>query len=106
MLNAYAGIGVFGMTLFRFLFGVDLAAAAVALYFFLAGLADGSVSSFNMGIWLALLGGIAAVIAGGYALNRAGYSLLTNLVLAVLAAPACLYAAFVLMIVIAQPRWN
>ncbi len=30
----------------------------------------------------------------------------TALLLAVLAVPACLYGAFILMIVIAQPRWN
>lgn len=94
------------MSFFRFLFGVDLVAAAVAFYFFFIGLADGSVSSFNMGIWLALIGGIAAILLGGYALKQSGHPRMANLLLAVLAVPTCLYGAFILMIVIAQPRWN
>ena len=57
------------MWLFWVLLGIDGAAALVALYFFFVGLADGSVSSFNAGIWLLLLGGIGAVIGGGLALN-------------------------------------
>ena len=60
------------MALYWILLAVDGAAALVALYFFFIGLADGSVSSFNAGIWLALLGGLGAVIGGGLAFNAAG----------------------------------
>jgi hypothetical protein len=60
------------MALYWILLAIDGAAALVALYFFFIGLADGSVSSFNAGIWLALLGGLGAVIGGGMALNASG----------------------------------
>ena len=40
------------MTVFRILFGIDTLVAVVALWFFVIGLGDGSVSSFNMLLWL------------------------------------------------------
>lgn len=94
------------MSLFRFLLLVDIAAATVTVYFFFVGLADGSVSSFNMTLWLSTLGALAAILFGGPALKRSNHPRAANLLLALLAIPACLYGAFILMIVIAQPRWN
>jgi hypothetical protein len=41
------------MTFGRILIAVDVLIAAVILYFFPAGLADGSVSSWNADIWTA-----------------------------------------------------
>jgi hypothetical protein len=49
---------------FWILWGWDALIAAVFVYFFLAGLADGSVSSFNMGLWLVTLGVLAVVMLG------------------------------------------
>ncbi len=94
------------MWLFRFLFAVDVLAALIVVYFFFVGLADGSVSSFNMGLWLAILAIVAAVLGAGWALNGQGHRAAANAVLAVLAAPALLYGAFVLLLVITQPNWN
>ena len=94
------------MWLFWALLGIDGAAALIALYFFFVGLADGSVSSFNIGIWLLLLGGIGAVIGGGLALNassrrRAAYALLS-----VLAIPAFLSGLLILALIVLQPNWR
>lgn len=94
------------MFIFRFLFGIDLAAAAVIVYFFFIGLADGSVSSFNMGLWLAILAGVAAILGGGWQLNKIGRRGAAIAVLSILAVPALLFGLFMLMIVITQPRWN
>jgi MFS family permease len=92
------------------LFGLFLAAAiatlAVVLYFFVIGLADGSVSSFNIVLWLALVGIAVAVPLGGWRLDIAGRRKTATALLAVVAAPAIAYALFVLLIVITQPRWN
>lgn len=98
--------GPAGQMLFKTLFGIDALTAAVVLYFFFIGLADGSVSSFNMGLWTAILAGLAAVLGGGYALRAAGWTRLANLVLLVLAVPALLYALFILLVVTTNPRWN
>ena len=46
------------MVTFRILFGIDALAAAVVLFFFIWGLSDGTVSDFNILLWLALLGGV------------------------------------------------
>ena len=94
------------MGLYRFLLVVDALAAGVVGYFFLVGLADGSVSSFNIGMWLALVAGVAAILGGGWYLNANGRRGLAIALLAVLAAPALLYALFVLSLIVLQPRWN
>jgi hypothetical protein len=92
--------------LFRILFGIDALAAAVVVGFFFIGLADGSVSSFNMGLWVAILAGVAAILGGGYALHATGRTRLANLLLLVLAIPAVLYGLFILLVVVTNPRWN
>jgi hypothetical protein len=94
------------MWTYRFFLAVDAVALAVALYFFGIGLADGSVSSFNIVLWLALLGGIAAIVGGGMTLNAKGNRRAATLLLAVLAVPGVLAALFLLSILIMQPRWN
>lgn len=94
------------MLMFRFFLAVDAVAAAVILYFFVIGLADGSVSSFNAGLWAAILAGVAAVLMGGLVLNRKGNRSAAVAVLAILAVPALLFGLFVLVLVVTQPRWN
>ena len=94
------------MFFFRFLFGVDVAAAAVIVYFFFVGLADGSVSSFNAGLWMAILAGTAAVLGGGWALNAKGQRGAAIGMLSILAVPAVLFGLFLLLIVITQPNWH
>ena len=84
----------------------DAIAALVILYFFLIGLADGSVSSFNMELWLGILAAVAAILGGGLLLKAKGQRIAANLVLLILATPAALYGLFVLSVIIFQPRWN
>ena len=84
--------------LVRTLLGIDMLVALVVIYFFVIGLADGSVSSFNMNLWLGFLALVAAVANG-----RRGAAIAVLLILAV---PGGLYALFIQLIVIAQPRWN
>lgn len=43
----------------------SLATAATALAFFVIGIGDGSVSSFNMGLWLLLLSVLGCVLWAG-----------------------------------------
>ena len=60
------------MLLFRIMLAIASAVALLVLYFFAWGLSDGTVSSRNILMWLALLGGVAAVLVGGWTLNAAG----------------------------------
>lgn len=92
--------------IFLILFGIDVLAALAVIYFFVVGLADGSVSSFNITLWFAILASTAAILGGGWMLNAKGHRKLAYTVLSILAVPTALYAAFILLIVIAQPRWN
>ena len=91
---------------YRILLGINVVAALVLVYFFLAGLADGSVSSFNMGLWLGLLGATASVLAGGYALHKAGHRRIAGLVLAAPAVPVVGYVVFLLVVIVSGERWN
>jgi hypothetical protein len=94
------------MLLFRVFLAVDAAVAAVVLYFFVIGIADGSVSSFNAGLWAAILAGVAAVLMGGWRLNASGKRGAAVAVLAILAVPGLLFGLFVLSLIVLQPRWN
>lgn len=92
--------------LFRTLLTASLLATATALYFFVWGLLDGSVSSFNMALWIGLLAVVMAIPAGGYGLRAAGYPRIAIGVLLITALPALAYLLFILAMLIFQPRWN
>jgi len=74
----------------------------VFVVFVFWGLADGSVSAFNILLWLAILGGLG----GSSWLRSAGHQRIAKGVLLSLAIPGFLVALFFLVILIAQPRWN
>jgi len=90
----------------RAIFVFDALVALVVLYFFVIGLADGSVSSFNMGLWLGILALVAAVLGGGWMLAAAGRPAFAASVLMVLFIPGLLYALFLLLVVLTQPNWH
>jgi hypothetical protein len=83
---------------FWILWGFDALIALVFLYFFFVGIGDGSVSSFNMGMWLLILSGLAAVLVSGFLLNRYQHQTAAKLVLSLVAFPGLMYGLFVLML--------
>ena len=85
---------------------IDAVIASIAVYFFFIGLADGSVSSFNMGLWLCLLLGLGGLLAGSFWLKGRGRTGAATALLWVLAAPGVLAGCFVLIVLISNPRWN
>lgn len=91
---------------YRVFLAIDALALLVALAFFVIGLGDGSVSSFNIALWLMLLGGMGAIVIGGAVLNTNGHRGAALGVLAILAAPALLGGLLVLAAIVLQPRWN
>ena len=94
------------MWIYRLFLVVAVAALGVALYFFGAGLADGSVSSFNMVMWLALLAALGGIVFSGIAINRSGQRAAAIAVLAIVAVPAILAMLFFVVLILTQPRWN
>jgi hypothetical protein len=85
---------------------INAVVAIVVLYFFLVGLADGSVSSFNIGLWFLILLGLAGVLGGGLWLKSAGHGGLAAGLLLILATPGILYGLFLVVLLISAPRWN
>ncbi|HOW55222.1 MAG TPA: hypothetical protein PLR60_11285 [Syntrophorhabdaceae bacterium] len=84
----------------------DAVLAAIPVYFFLAGLEDGSVSSFNITLWLALLLIIAGVLVGSALCRSHGNAVAAWLILAVLAVPGALGTLYFLGLIVLNPRWN
>jgi hypothetical protein len=86
--------------------GIAAVVTGVAVFFFLVGLGDGTVSSFNAGIWALLLLGTVGVTAGSLILKSYGRPGLGALLSLVLAVPGALAVLFMLLILITHPRWN
>jgi hypothetical protein len=92
--------------LFWLLWTVDAVVAAVFVYFFFAGLADGSVSSFNIVLWSLILLGLAGILGGGPLLRAKVHPLAGLALVALLAVPGLLAALLLLVLLVAQRRWN
>jgi len=88
------------------LWGVDVVAALVALAFFVIGIDDGTVSSFNMMLWIALLAGLAVIVFGSNALQARGQRGLAFILAAVLAVPVLLACLFFALLLVSGVRWN
>ena len=91
---------------YKLVFGFDVLVALVFVYFFVIGVGDGSVSSFNIVLGLGLLATLAAVRIGGNRLNAAGKPKLALALLAIVTVPGLLYVLFFGAILVLQPRWN
>jgi len=76
--------------------GVDVVVALVFVYFFFVGLGDGSVSSFNIVLWLLILCVSAAVVGGSLALRASGRTVLAIALVTIVAVPSVLIGLFFL----------
>jgi hypothetical protein len=86
--------------------GIAAIVTSVTLWFFLAGLADGSVSWFNAGLGTLVLLGTVGITVGSMILKKSGRAGAGALVALVLALPGVLAGLVMLLILIMQPRWN
>lgn len=94
------------MKSFWLLWGFDVLIALVVLYFFVIGLADGSISAFNIGLWLLILLAVGSVVLGSLWLHSAGHSGVAKGVMLILAVPGLLFLLFFLSVLLLNPRWN
>ena len=85
---------------------INAMVASVLVFFFLWGLADDSVSSFNIGLWLLMLGAAAVVLGGSLALKAADRVKLAKALVMVFAIPGVLLGLFFAVIVLVPGRWN
>lgn len=93
-------------TLFWICWTLVLGATLIAFYFFFIGLADGSVSQFNMGIWMVLVLGLPALLWFTYWLKSHDK---VRTALALLSIPSLLVAAYLIFlaaVLSGNNRWN
>jgi hypothetical protein len=94
------------MVLFKILWCIDALTSIVVLYYFFVGLADGTVSSFNMGLWFLILAALAVSMLGSIWLRSHQHPALAIALLCLLAIPAFLYGLFILLLIFGNTRWN
>lgn len=94
------------MILFRLFAAVSIIVLGILLYFFLIGIADGSVSAFNIALWLGLLASTGLIVGGGVVLKKKGWPRAATALLAVMAVPGIAAGLFVLVLIVSQPKWN
>lgn len=85
---------------------IDVVIAVVFVFFFFVGLADGSVSSFNMGLWLLALTALAGVVGGSVALRAAARLQAATALVMILAIPGVLVGLLFLAMIVVPVRWN
>ena len=85
---------------------IDAIAALVFVVFFIIGLVDGSVSSFNIGLWLLVLGVVGGVVVGGPALRSSARKAAATALVTILAVPTALTGLFFLAVLLMPVRWN
>jgi hypothetical protein len=91
---------------FWILWGGDALIASVAVYFFIAGLFDGSVSSFNITLWGVILILLAGILGGSILLRSFGHITAAWMVILILAIPGLMGAVLLLAAIVLQPNWN
>jgi len=94
------------MSIFKILWGIDVIAAGVITWFFIVGLADGSVSSRNIKLWLFLLLAAGSILWISMLLKNHGHDKLAMLTVLILALPAIVYGLFVVLMASNNGRWN
>ncbi|UFH52834.1 osmoprotectant transporter permease [Spirosoma sp. KNUC1025] len=94
------------MVFFWILWAVNAIITLIFLYFFFEGLGDGSVGPANMGLWMLILTGLGALLAGSYWLQMHQNGVLAIVLLAVPAIPGLLYGLFMIIVLLTNPRWN
>ena len=85
--------------------GVDFVVALICVYFFFIGLADGSVRSFNIGLWLVILFALAGVVGGSLVLRATARIGLATVLVTILAVPSALIGLFYLVLLVVPARW-
>lgn len=81
--------------------GIDLVVALIFVYFFIVGLGDGSVDSFNIVLWLAILFVSVAVVGGSLALRASGRTVLAVALATIVAVPSVLIGLLFLALLFA-----
>lgn len=94
------------MVLFGTLFALNLLAAFVAFAFFIVGLADGTVTTFNILIWAAMLGLLFSMPFAAWLVRLRGHPRLGTILLLPLAGVAVLGGLAMLVFMVRASSWQ
>ncbi len=94
------------MNYFWILWSFDAIIALIITYFLIIGIFDGSVSSQNIRLWLAIMAGLLIIMGGSLWLKSHDKMAMAKTLLYVLAIPGLVYALFLLLMIFGKPRWN
>lgn len=94
------------MLLFKTLFSIAVVVCSIMVCFFLVGLLDGSVSSFNIGIWFSILAGLIVIVGGSWYCNLKGKPRIANAMLLAIVIPALLFGLLLLVMIFSDAKWN
>lgn len=87
-------------------FGIDMVIAFTFLFFFLVGIADGSVTSFNINLWLVTLAALTTFVVACLTLRVKNRIRLATRLALTLAVPGVLAGLLFLAALVLNPRWN
>jgi hypothetical protein len=93
------------MTFFWILWSFSALMSLVPIYFFFVGLADGSITSKNMGLWALILLIVAAVLLGSLWL-KGDHLGLSKIILLLAAIPGLFVLLYFLIVITSKARWN
>ncbi len=94
------------LILFKTMYGFDVLVALIILYFFFVGIGDGTVSSFNIVLWLVILSALAAILGGSLWLKSHHHIMLAVTTLLIITIPALLFVSYFLIAILGNGRWN
>ena len=85
---------------------IDAIAAAVLVVFFFWGISDGSVSSFNIALWLSILAAVGGVVGGSFWLRSKGKHGPAIAVAWLLAVPTLMFFLLMAAFLVLQPDFR
>ena len=94
------------MSFFWILWAFIALMSLVPIYFFFVGLADGSITSRNLGLWGLILLAVGAVLIGTLMLKSHDHLALARLILVLAAIPGFLVLLYFLIVFTSKTRWN
>ena len=94
------------MIIFKIIYGVDVVVTLIFIYFFFAGIADGTVSGSNITLWLFILAALTGILGGSIWLRSHNHSAVAYIILLVLAIPAVLFGLYMGLAILNKERWN
>ncbi len=94
------------MILFGMLFAINLLASLVALGFFIVGLADGSVTTFNILLWAAMLSTLFSLPWFAWLMRLRGHRRLGTILLLPVAGVAAVAALAMLVLIVSPGSWR